>query len=91
MKVKDLISVLKTFDPDERVAITLEGAEQSFEVDKVSEYQYGVLLESEEVPDFNDMVGMANSSIEANRDIMDSWKTDALFDLIIDAENRGAV
>lgn len=91
MKVKDLINVLSTYDQDTNVAITLEGAKHTFSVDNVSLYYYCVLLECIDCPEFDDIAGMAQTTVNENENLMESWQVDALNDLVYEAEDRGVI
>lgn len=64
MTKAEIIKELSKYKDADEVFITLPGATQVFYVDKVSDLNGAPVLESEEAPDFSDIVGMAESHNE---------------------------
>lgn len=61
----ELLKALERYDNDKEVFITLPGARTIFYVDMVNSHSDGSpVLETEEAPDFGDLVGMAAAHYE---------------------------
>lgn len=64
MTKSELIKGLSNYKDTDEVFLTLPGATQLFYVDKVSDVNGKPVLETDEAPDFSDLVGMAKAHNE---------------------------
>lgn len=83
MKVRELIEILKNYDLDDFVFLTINGATQYFFVDAVVDDVSGApILESHEAVEFDDIIGLAKECYNENYKMMTPIKRGILEELL---------
>ena len=83
MKVRELIEILKGYDPDDYVFLTLNGASQYFFVDSVTDDISGSpIISSDEAPDYDDVHGFASACFGEHYKTMTPLKREILKEFI---------
>ena len=60
----ELIKAIEGYNGDDEVYITLTGAKTIYEIEVITNHYGSPVLESDEAPDFSDLVGMAKAHNE---------------------------